>query len=493
MAGRLLLRFGNLIADTVAEHQAILDVNPYVWWGWWAKEEESDLTTGAQADLRESLDDPIGLFNSDTGDAFVAICEAAVFGTTERPIPSPEPDATPAYYRNRSVRGWFKLLAIEPVGLPDFTQEFGELPRSRQTLFWGPKLLVSPDVEHRVLSSPVVLHVSDLHFGEDHGFGMAGRRAQANHLGPPTMLDQHLVNALRDRDPPIGVVVASGDLVTQGRDYWKDVSTFFNGLLTGLGLAPQRDLIVVPGNHDLWIDELRNDAYPIDNQNETAYRRWYTDFFEAPDRPIECFVRYEGHNRVLSFLQLNSARLRKAETIDYGFVGQEAYGSLLERIGPATAREIRIAVMHHHLREAGRPEQPREGRPASTTLDAVELIERLQESDFKLVMHGHKHEEAVQPGGRQNPESQNAAMASEGHLRPFWIVGCGSSGAHVSRLSEIRRQNCAMVYDFASSAQVFGECLEYTTLGRPRTRSTFRLPLYPWGAGSGLGGDAAAR
>ena len=37
----ITLRFRDLSKDTIALHKAIIDKKGFVWWGWWAKAEET--------------------------------------------------------------------------------------------------------------------------------------------------------------------------------------------------------------------------------------------------------------------------------------------------------------------------------------------------------------------------------------------------------------------------------------------------------------------
>jgi hypothetical protein len=83
----------------------------------------------------------------------------------------------------------------------------------------------------------------------------------------------------------------------------------------------------------------------------------------------------------------------------------------------------------------------------------------------------------VLPGGRKGRGGSGRGL---GHLEPFWLLGCGSSGANPTRLGERSRRNCAMVYDFTDVRLMRGECLEYTTEAAPEVAYDFEVPLYPW-------------
>lgn len=37
----IALRFRDLIANTIPEHETVINANRYVWWGWWGKPEEN--------------------------------------------------------------------------------------------------------------------------------------------------------------------------------------------------------------------------------------------------------------------------------------------------------------------------------------------------------------------------------------------------------------------------------------------------------------------
>jgi hypothetical protein len=160
-----------------------------------------------------------------------------------------------------------------------------------------------------------------------------------------------------------------------------------------------------------------------------------------------------------------------------GYVGEDAYGALLSSLAPPDATETRVALLHHHIQPVGRNEVI-SGRSALTMADGGELAEELQVAGFRLVLHGHGHEDSVQPGGRLG---RDGSGLERGHLEPLWVAGCGSSGARLERLDGRSRRNCAMVYDLTSTRQIRGECLKYTTEAPPAISYLFDLPLFGWG------------
>lgn len=121
----IILQFRDLSnpagTTTIGEHQKIIAAKGYVWWGWWHKQGE----TVAEAAFREILKEieksgsyEIYLFDTGTYKLRKATLVGIKWDNTLKAIETPEPDATPAYYKGTHNRAWFKLSAIEDAVLP---------------------------------------------------------------------------------------------------------------------------------------------------------------------------------------------------------------------------------------------------------------------------------------------------------------------------------------------------------------------------------------
>lgn len=116
----LILRFNDkkLGADTIAEHEAIVEQSGYVWWGKFGlgmSDKIADM-------LRERIDggrNPIVYLASVTTRGGTKIVRAAklrgIVRSNQRGagILSPEKDNTPPYYRDKRCGIWLKLTDIE--------------------------------------------------------------------------------------------------------------------------------------------------------------------------------------------------------------------------------------------------------------------------------------------------------------------------------------------------------------------------------------------
>lgn len=196
--------------DTIEEHKRLIREVGYVWWGWWKKESEPDRPDEiAQLHSRAQQGTLIaGLFDTSTNRYFFS--QIAAFVQTNG---APDERSTPHYANKKKIGTWIKLLSIEVATLAEFTHHFGDVPLGEHTFFpitlggSKPNQALSDYVR---LTSNYVVHISDLHFGSDHGFPLK------KEVGTDSV-----VNRLRDDLIGIfggspGLIVVSGDLTTKG-------------------------------------------------------------------------------------------------------------------------------------------------------------------------------------------------------------------------------------------------------------------------------------
>src|SRR5205823_4198371 len=133
----------------------------------------------------------IGLVNR-TGDErlYIANCSSCAIGDGHA-IPSPEPSLTPSYYSDGHFPAWFRLSRIELVNPNDFLREFGGIPSLNPTLYEVRGQLVIPGPSWNLnpikAEGEAILHISDLHFGADHGYPL--ELAEARGLEIPPLVD----------------------------------------------------------------------------------------------------------------------------------------------------------------------------------------------------------------------------------------------------------------------------------------------------------------
>src|SRR5262245_12610984 len=208
MSASLILRFSDFGFDSIREHQGILLDSGYVYWGWWKK---NGLDLDLETDLL-AISVPLlaGAFSRSRPDTFYIFRLAAIScEPSGTPLPSPEPERTPEYYRSKSCAAWFRIDEMRPVTEADFIKNFGPVPVGERTLFIRTDLKAEdigqvPSVE---TDANVVLHLSDIHFGEDFGY------PDRSGLGDYSLVDR-LTTDVQKLNVSVGLVIISGDLLT---------------------------------------------------------------------------------------------------------------------------------------------------------------------------------------------------------------------------------------------------------------------------------------
>jgi 3',5'-cyclic AMP phosphodiesterase CpdA len=248
-----------------------------------------------------------------------------------------------------------------------------------------------------------IIHLSDVHFGEEHRFG--GEKAPGGDFipGGPSLAESiraDLAKLKADKanaepEPP-QIVCLTGDLTQKalGGEFEKAVR-FCRELCEGdARLGP---LAVVPGNHDVdWTQDK--------GQNTSRMRPWSLFRLElfgerndwARDARDAC-VRtdlVESHGVIIA--EINSCRfVQKDPSTDThrGRVSDEALSSLetqLEELDPEVNRScVKIALVHHHPILI--PDLTEGGRGYDAIVGSGDLLRTLRQYGFHLLLHGHKH------------------------------------------------------------------------------------------------------
>jgi 3',5'-cyclic AMP phosphodiesterase CpdA len=458
----LILRYADVEARSLNEHVGVIASQGSVWWAWWKKAHEPT-PTAVLSQAAEVGEFWLGLVNRRDGQFARAHCVEVRFGSEGAPIESPDPGLTPAYYRDDSFPAWFRFNAVEPLTRAQWDDVFpaAGVPRADQTLYWIEdgelRLLADQDDEERAaelgqiatIEAPgdTILHISDLHYGDDHGFSIGEPQG-----GPeqPTMIDA-IADRIERLQRRIGLLVVSGDLTTKSSlDQLMSVAQpELERLLGRIGLDADH-LVIVPGNHDIRLDD---DAETRAYRHEQAFRNFLSGIHGERNREIELlrnFAMPDGWQ--VNVATLNSVRLRARETQEYGYVGPRAkplMDDLRTRFGAKTTSELwservfNATVMHHHLVSGELVANPPEGKPVSVTLDAGKLIADLQEGSTHAVLHGHQHVPFIGTAARGR---HIGVEGWDGYRSPLWLLSSGSAGAKKSRLSDEMRDNCFAIY-----------------------------------------------
>jgi predicted MPP superfamily phosphohydrolase len=460
----LVLRFSDVETgdewDSIDRHNAILKDKHRVLWGWWKKELQEPLQLEVLKKVQTLCPIRIGLANTMEDEYYVACCTDIFYDPDGKNIPSPDLSCTPDYYRDSSLPAWFQFSSIKLIKGIEFAKEFGALPLGKNTLFGVDRsssgicsLVISP-LERETIEThgASILHLSDLHFGEDHGFVME----KVENPIPELPLEDIIFQGLQSNsNTHIGMVVISGDFITKGNaTNYIHAQKFLENLLAHLHLGKEH-VVMVPGNHDIPVEE--NDkkptmSYGMEKQYISFIRSFFGKDLKETDR-LHSFKTPE--NWQINFLALSSCRLRSKDTMDYGFIGKDRYANFLYLIKKecgnkniselARDKVLNFAVFHHHILPVElkvRPDIKPEPRPVSLTLDAGEIVTELQDSAFHFVLHGHQHLPFIGSTSR----IRRIRDASWSIDYPIIVIGIGSSGAKGDRISDEMRDNSFGVY-----------------------------------------------
>jgi predicted MPP superfamily phosphohydrolase len=460
MARSIILRYSDAEEPTIPAHQRVIAQHQGVWWGWWKKRTEP-FWPELLRDLKESaVSEPIhvGLVNRKGVEEYSdASCVAVAFDVNGVPIPSPDATLTPDYYKTMPFPAWFKFTHFESLPRQEFVKRFGAVPSLDPTLYevvWeDDRARLIPEsswtMEPVDTIGDTILHLSDLHFGQDHGFPLERPQPGQGVEGRP--LHEIIANRVsRELGCRIGVVVVSGDLVTRGdANGYPHAFRFLERLLSALGLE-KKHCVIVPGNHDLWTLDIEHPTRQY--AHEGPYRLFVNGFFQVDFQGLERVRRFRTKRGLeLIFVELNSARIRSDTLREYGYVAKHRYSELLAFVKRVLNQEtprpeaLLFAVLHHHVLPVATVSIPEEKRPVSMCLDAGELIEEFQSNGIRFVLHGHQHAPFIGMTARiHGSSSDDVAWAYEQH--PLFVLGCGSSGAKRERLPEDLGRNCYGIY-----------------------------------------------
>jgi 3',5'-cyclic AMP phosphodiesterase CpdA len=275
-----------------------------------------------------------------------------------------------------------------------------------------------------------IIHLSDLHFGNDHRFMSPSTTTGDTPLrsGFPSLIDK-----LRQdfEDPPQLqnlVLCLTGDFATNPNNFieFRRAEEFIKALAAAPihgAVRGMNSIFLVPGNHDVSFDK------------GTISERWerYIGFVNRLQQSnlddADPLGTVKLHNRVADLgaliLCLNSAvYVEKGSPNEHrGEVDQRQLERIDRMLSQVPKEElnisVRIALIHHHPVLIPALAEPGRG------YDAVEnsglLLQILRNYGFHLILHGHKHNPYV--------FTEDSQSAWTGTSQPIVIVAGGSVGS----------------------------------------------------------------
>lgn len=440
---RLILGFRefNSALDLVSEHNALLQSRGSVCWGWWRKNHEPEQVE-ALSELANSVPVEVRLVNREARRLFRGeICKVVV-GSAQI-----DPGSVPEYYRHNIdyVAAWF-MLAAPIVELPYDGELASQLGGQTFILYkQSDEGTLTPDkatipailVETEPTISPVIVHLSDIHFGPgDHNFLFPHESVT---IGGPRF---DLASVLRDDlrralgDEAVGVLVMSGDITSKA--YWEPafrdkMVAAMHTITDYLGVSKDR-VILGPGNHDFQrpSPEQRSNAETVSVDNavnymhEEHFRTFRNEFLGRNRRdPLSGCFTYPCGEFELRVGFLNSANLAATKFSEYGYVGSGPLEDVLRMMCRKEGPSLKILVLHHHLVPISPVQLPGQNG-VSLTIDASEILLRAQQAGVQIVLHGHQHIPKV----IKLSQAYNGTHGLQGLVgEDMFILSSGSAGS----------------------------------------------------------------
>ncbi|CAK2593618.1 3',5'-cyclic AMP phosphodiesterase CpdA [Vibrio crassostreae] len=444
-APSIILRFRDTTPDidTIDEHKAIINRKGIVLWGWWKKEHEDgfeSLFNSLESD--DTVSDYVYLIDPSTKRCFTASFNK-VYRKRKVDV---DLSLVPEYYRHQceKVEAWFQLTSINVIDYePNLGRQVGENTLLLRDSYGCSSVRVSR-IGNSGSDRKSILHLSDLHFGLDHGFVVSDKvleRGTAKTLSDCILTDLKRVKANKD----IAAIIITGDFTT--RSDWSDstknlIISELHSIASGLGVD-KSNIITLPGNHDM-------KRYPSDSNIDENKLAGNTQVTYEHERDYRLFSEeltgkhwksQLDYNIIVSlgdvdlFLSImNSCRVTSSKLTEYGYVGSLGLDILDDLANLNMSKPTyKMMALHHHLVPISQVEMPNRNA-ISLTLDAVELLDKAANVGIHMALHGHQHENRI-------AQYHSFSLANEDPKSPILIVSGGSTGVSRERRAESTRNS----------------------------------------------------
>lgn len=252
-----------------------------------------------------------------------------------------------------------------------------------------------------------ILHLSDLHLGD----ADAWERNTDDKVGLVPQDENTRLSVIRTslmavkrylikEGLELNAIVVSGDITSR-----YDTTGFarFGQVLDEVKLAPTKQIVAVPGNHDVdWEQEPgapEKYARFLEHTRAQGMRTPLCDGVDFSGDPADCEAEPVLMLSDCVLVAVNSAnwcgvRLgttrRNRAVYDIARVSEPQLDRLTDTLrAHETSGLVRIAVLHHHLLPVTEDE---EVKPFESFTNLARLRAWLRQHNFHVVLHGHKHE-----------------------------------------------------------------------------------------------------
>jgi 3',5'-cyclic AMP phosphodiesterase CpdA len=318
-----------------------------------------------------------------------------------------------------------------------------------------------------------IMHISDLHLGEDLVFRSVRRwRRWWKSVDPG--ITNGLARAIRDLRPDF--VVVSGDIVNKPHaSCYRFAAEYLRKLFQAADFDYQTRLLVIPGNHDASFFPKSN---PRDVERLGPYLSFLRDLFQESDdfARRHRYLKVDPQRRV-AFFCLDST-LKDDLPLAEGQIGpnqrewlRAKVNRLASMLGSNLNEYIKVAVLHHHCV----PVAGRSGR-FMQLLDEAELVALLDELGFHLALHGHRH--VPHSVSRMRADSSLLTVVGAGTATCPFLEEQEGYGNNFNWLTVEPSLNQLHVQVYAASLASG----EFATVGARKTFPLFRVPSQGYSA-----------
>lgn len=486
----LLLRYRDITPsiNTVEEHNKVVKEKGRVLWGWWKKGSEQMpdpyLFEMAEEMRRNSSTSKVFIINSGTYELYEAELYKIHYDLGGAKDFPDHQELCPDYYGKEHLPAWFELGEIKKAANGNqelsryvFSKSNRSIPNNSSCLseseigqivsdvdfleknisLWFinkiEDFVVQNDCYALNISNGVwptkgkyILHLSDIHFGDNHGFKnpLGGKQDLiAKQELCDVILEDLKAQGLSASD--IAVVIISGDLTWRADPHeFSNALKFLEKLKNYLGLS-NKQIMIVPGNHDIeWIDENGN----IDSNAELNYYNFYQLFYNVvPEKSFMRIAKFKIDGKVIGIMGINSCRLESMSNAGYGYVGDEQLNKIQQYLNANHDIDMVCAVCHHHLLPVNYLEEiSTNDKKISMTLDAELVIRTLIANEVKVMLHGHQHQPYYSQIKRMIPEYIDQSGKKNNLKGTLSVIGGGSCGVKQSEINVIGRNTYNLLH-----------------------------------------------
>jgi len=274
-----------------------------------------------------------------------------------------------------------------------------------------------------------ILHLSDIHFGQNHvEIIKTSENAMTEYISESKKLIED-IKILQGNGLRINYIVVTGDLTeTSSTEEYEMFEAFILDLIKFLKIA-KKNVIMVPGNHDinrclcqaarLRANALRQDFEKPYFEKFEIFKRFFDGFYndtlwEENDlkyhfNESKLFVNYFFPEEKIIFCGLNSSIDESELAPHYGKIGVTQLSAAINEIKSIDTNNeyFKIALMHHNFLRASDFDD-------ENLKDADDLLPILIDNSFKIVLHGHHHDDQETITGKGNKIVRVLATGSSG-------------------------------------------------------------------------------